>query len=116
LTPNNKSLQFVAAQDIGIFAALAFANPQEYSGKAIGLAGSDLTYPQIEQAFKKYGTGPTFGFFGKGFLWAVKEMGIMMKWFGTDGYGADIPMLKQKNPELLDLATWLDTKSGWAKK
>jgi hypothetical protein len=40
----------------------------------------------------------------------------MMMWFKTDGFGADIGMLKSKNPKLLDFGTWLETKSGWARK
>ena len=36
------SLQMIAVEDIGFFAALAFARPQEFTGKAIELAGDSL--------------------------------------------------------------------------
>jgi uncharacterized protein YbjT (DUF2867 family) len=115
----SKSLQVVSTVDIGYFAAQAFINPHEYSGKAIGLAGDELTFPQIEEAFKRVtgsGSGATYGFIGKGLMWGVRELGVMMEWFRTDGYRADILPLKKKNPELLDFETWLGTSSGWAKK
>jgi uncharacterized protein YbjT (DUF2867 family) len=49
----DKPLQMIAAQDIGIFAAQAFASPQEYSHKAMALAGNDITFQQLDDAFKK---------------------------------------------------------------
>jgi hypothetical protein len=115
----DKSLQLISAQDIGIFAAQAFSSPQDYSHKAMALAGDDITFQQLDDAFKKVtgsGSGATFGFLGKGLLWGVRELGVMMEWFRTDGYGADIDMLRSKNPQLLDFRSWLETKSGWAKK
>jgi uncharacterized protein YbjT (DUF2867 family) len=36
--------------DIGAFAAMAFANPDLYAGKAFELAGDELTVPQIAAA------------------------------------------------------------------
>jgi uncharacterized protein YbjT (DUF2867 family) len=115
----NKPLQLVSTVDIGFFAAQAFINPHQYSGKAIALAGDELTFPQIDETFKKVtgsGSGATYGFLGKGLLWGVSELGVMMKWFETDGYAADIPALKKTDPELLNFETWLGTRSGWAKK
>jgi uncharacterized protein YbjT (DUF2867 family) len=42
--------QLIAVCDIGAFAAMAFANPDLYSGKAFELAGDELTVPQIAAA------------------------------------------------------------------
>jgi uncharacterized protein YbjT (DUF2867 family) len=114
-----KPLQFVSAVDIGFFGAQAFVHPKEYSGKALSLASDDLTFDQLEEAFKRstgQGSGATYGFLGKGLLWGVKELGLMMEWFRTDGYGADIASLRKKNPDMLSVETWLATRSGWAKK
>ncbi len=38
-----------------------------------------------------------------------------MKWFSTDGYGADIAKLKAIHPGLKDFGMWLDTDSAWKK-
>ncbi len=42
--------QLIAVRDIGAFAAIAFANPDRYAGKAFELAGDELTVPQIAAA------------------------------------------------------------------
>merc|ERR1711977_407576 len=52
-TLGSKPNQWIAVKDIGIFAALAFKNPQQYNHKAIGLAGDELTHQQLSQAFEK---------------------------------------------------------------
>ena len=47
------SLQMIASDDIGAFAALAFARPQEFIGKALEIAGDSLTMPQVADAFTR---------------------------------------------------------------
>ena len=47
------SLQMIAVDDIGVFAALAFARPQEFIGKAIEIAGDSLTMPQVADAMTR---------------------------------------------------------------
>ena len=44
-------MQLIAIDDIGTFAALAFADPGHYLGKAIEITGDRLTAPQIADAF-----------------------------------------------------------------
>jgi uncharacterized protein YbjT (DUF2867 family) len=46
-------VQLIAGEDIGAFAAAAFANPEKFSGKAIELAGDDLTMPQMAEVLGK---------------------------------------------------------------
>jgi uncharacterized protein YbjT (DUF2867 family) len=42
--------QLIAVRDIGVFAAIAFASPDQYVGQAFELAGDELTIPQIAAA------------------------------------------------------------------
>src|SRR5262245_47105712 len=42
-----KEMQIIAVEDIGVFVALAFANPKEFLGKTIELSGDELTEAQI---------------------------------------------------------------------
>jgi uncharacterized protein YbjT (DUF2867 family) len=118
-TLQDKPLQMIAVQDIGRAAARAFTSPQQYAGKAVGLAGDEVTFQQVEDIFKQklgHGTGATYGFLGNALLWGVKELRVMMNWFKTDGYGVDIPRLRQVDPQLMDFGTWLETKSTFPKK
>jgi hypothetical protein len=98
-TLGDKALQWVATADIGTFAKLAFCSPQEYNHKALGLAGDELNPAQISEVFKeKTGSGldGTFGFLGSVLKYMVTELGVMIGWFGTDGYKADIQGLKRR--------------------
>jgi hypothetical protein len=114
----DKPVQWIATADIGTFAALAFENPDEYNHKAIGLAGDSLSVAGLGEAFKK-ATGssshvaPTFSLFGSLLTSIVGEMGTMVHWFATDGYGADIPKLREIYPSLMDVETWIKEESNF---
>jgi uncharacterized protein YbjT (DUF2867 family) len=115
----NKSLQMIATSDIGSFAAKAFMNPEEAKGKMISLAGDDLTYEEMERIFKEK-TGrevpTTWKLPVKLMMVAVKELGVMFKWFGEEGYDADVKALKKEEPGLKDFGTWLETESQFEVK
>jgi uncharacterized protein YbjT (DUF2867 family) len=49
----DKGVQLIAAEDIGAFVALAFANPPAYLGRTIEIAGDELTEPQIAATLAK---------------------------------------------------------------
>ena len=51
-TRPDKATQIIAAEDIGAFVALAFANPKEYLGKTLELAGDD-ELPSLESDFSE---------------------------------------------------------------
>ncbi|OCL05819.1 NAD(P)-binding protein [Glonium stellatum] len=118
-TLGDKPLQHISTVDIGYFAAQAFMNPEKYKGRSISLAGCELTFKQANEIFKaKVGTDmpTTFSFITTTFLWLVKEVGIMFKWFKDEGYGADIGELKKMHPGLLDFGTWLEKESKFKTK
>ena len=116
-----KPLQLIATADIGWFAAQAFLHPDDakYKNKAVGLAGDELSFSQLDAVFKKTtgnGVPVTFGVLGKALLWGVAEMGSMMKWFKTDGYGADVRNLRTVHPGLMNFETWMQKKSAFVTK
>lgn len=118
---HGKPLQLVAVKDIGVFGANAFfhADSPSYRNKAIGLAGDSLTIDQLVQIFEETTSNPpklTFGIIGSALLWAFpKQMGIMIKWFGSDGYNVDLEKCREMNRDMMDMRTWLD-QSLWLKK
>lgn len=120
-TLQGRPLQWVATADIGHFAALAFANPDDdhWRNKAVGLAGDELTFDQLSAAFEHttgYPAPTTYSFLGGTLLYMVTEMNLMIGWFASDGYRADIKSLKEVHPKLLNLETWLVKKSAFETK
>ncbi len=49
----DKVQQMIAVDDIGALAALAFERPEEFIGRAIEIAGDELTEPQIVETFSR---------------------------------------------------------------
>lgn len=118
LSPTTK-LQLIASADIGYFGAQALLRPKEFSGRAISLAGDELTFDEANAIFKeKVGKDipTTFGFVGSGLIWAVKGVGLMFKFFEEVGYAADIQQLRKEHPRLLSLSDWLETSVFAAEK
>ncbi|KAF2098576.1 NAD(P)-binding protein [Rhizodiscina lignyota] len=112
----DRPVQFISVPDIGHFAAEAFLNPDKFNGRAISLAGDELTFAQIQQIFKeKTGTDlpESYSIFATLLLWMVKEVNIMMKWFHDEGYGVDIPALRKEYPGLMDFGSYLEKRSGF---
>ncbi|KAJ9627261.1 hypothetical protein H2203_003723 [Taxawa tesnikishii (nom. ined.)] len=84
---DNKSMQWIATADIGFFAAEAFAKPDEWNHKAVGLAGDELTFPEISKSFEN-----------------------------STGSLADVQKLRKINPQLMTLEDWIVKKSAFPTK
>lgn len=112
-------LQLVGTRDIGIFAALAFADPETWRNRAISLAGDELTQAEASRVFQEvFGKKMpiTFGFVGNLVQYMMKELGTMFKWFVDVGYKADIAENKRINPSMQDFETWLREESKFNEK
>ena len=113
LKPTTK-LQLISPKDIGFFGAQALLRPEELSGRAISLAGDELTFDEANAIFHaKTGTDipTTFGFAGSGLIWAIKDVGLMFKFFEDVWWAADIGALRKEYPGLLSFEDWLKTTS-----
>ncbi|GLB12558.1 hypothetical protein AtubIFM57258_010242 [Aspergillus tubingensis] len=113
-----KPLQLVATSDIGYFGAGAFLNPEKYKGRAISLAGDELTFEGMGLIFEEKTGQPlpmTFRPICSLVMAMMKDMGYMFQWFRNEGYRADIPRLREIHPEMMDFATWLKKESGFKK-
>jgi uncharacterized protein YbjT (DUF2867 family) len=110
----DKSLQLVATDDIGVFAELAFANPDQYLGKTIELAGDELTETQIAEVFSKVIGRPvkTLGPQMPQGAAPTEEQIAMFNFFNGVGYDADIPALRRLYPGLQNLEQFL-RRNGW---
>lgn len=111
LAPTTK-LQLIATADIGHFAAQALLSPAKFAGRAISLAGDELTFSEASEVWQsrlEREIPATFGFVGSALLWALKDMGSMFRWFEETGYAADIPAVRREHPQLLTFGDWLKT-------
>ena len=109
-----KEIQSMAVEDIGVFATLAFANPEQYIGKTIELAGDELTESQIANTFTKVIGRPVKLIMpseedGRR---SDEEMKAMFNFFNGEAYAADIPALRKLHPGLLTLEQYL-RQNGW---
>ncbi|KAK7710485.1 hypothetical protein SLS64_000175 [Diaporthe eres] len=115
----DRPLQLIACADIGHFAAQALMNPDKYRGRAISLAGDELTFDQAAAAFKhKIGSDmpTTYGVVGSLTLWALKDIGTMFKWMDSEGFGANVEELRREYPGMIDFGTYLEKYSGYSRK
>ena len=111
LRPDRK-LQMIAVEDIGAIAARAFANPAEYIGKEIEIAGDELSENEIAATFSRVlgrpvavARQPAEG--GDG------EMNAMVRWFDEQGYEANIAAVRAIHPGLNTLEAWARS-TGWS--
>lgn len=116
----DKPYQLIATDDIGEWAALALTQPRRFVGKALEIAGDELTNPQIAATFARVLGRPVK--FRRLPLFVTRlalgrEFHQMFKWFNNAGYRADIPALRRDYPEVkpTTLEAWL-TREGWANK
>ncbi|MFE9117261.1 NmrA/HSCARG family protein [Streptomyces sp. NPDC007172] len=102
------TLQMIATEDIGHFAAEAFEHPETYLGRRIEIAGDELTGPQMAEVFQRVCGHPVrFRSQPPAELRALsEEAATMFGWFDTHGFQADLPALRALHPGLITLETW----------
>jgi uncharacterized protein YbjT (DUF2867 family) len=103
------ALQMIAVDDIGAFAALALARPEQFIGTATEIAGDSLTMLQVAETWARV-TGEPMRFVEvplEQIRSANPENASMLAWFNASGYQADIPALRRLYPGLRTLESWL---------
>ncbi len=101
-------MQLIAVEDIGAFAALAFAQPKTYLGQALEIAGDALNFRQIHTTLRQ-ATGkpqPYLRVPATLAMGATGEIGKMFRWFRDAGYQADLARMAQLHPARLSFAAW----------
>ncbi|RYP61687.1 hypothetical protein DL771_010038 [Monosporascus sp. 5C6A] len=115
----DKPNQWIATSDIGIFATKAFVKPERWNRKAVGLAGDELTFRELGAAFDKVTGHPVpeaHWIFGSVLTFMVTELRLMIGWFASDGYKADVKSRRREHPELLTMEKWLGKESSFTTK
>jgi len=116
----DKPYQTIATDDIGAFVALAFECPEQFMGKALEIAGSELTNAEAVKVFSRV-LGKPVKYQRLPLLLARLVLGnefyTMFRWFNDYGCKADIVALRRDYPQihLQTLEEWL-RKEGWDKR
>ncbi|GAA0376523.1 NmrA/HSCARG family protein [Microbispora corallina] len=102
--------QIMAVDDVGFVAALAFSQPEEWIGRAVALAGDELTPVQIAAAIERaLGRPLPYAQVPIDAIRALSEdFAFAYEWLNELGYRADIPATRRIHPEAMDLRTWLE--------
>ncbi|MGW9211665.1 NmrA/HSCARG family protein [Embleya sp. NPDC055664] len=103
-------MQLIAIDDIGAFAALAFADPDTYLGRAVDLTGDRLTAPRIAAELgAAVGRPVPHTRIPIDVLWEhAPEAAKVFTWANATFYDTDLAPLRQAHPGVMDFRTWLD--------
>lgn len=109
LAPETR-LQMIAVDDIGAFVAMAFEKPGHWQGRAVELAGDELSMTELAQRFSRVAGREVTYQRVPWDQWQKRtgaEMTQMWRWFEEVGYHVDIPALRQEHQELSGFDRWL---------
>ena len=111
----DKPLQMIDAGDIGIFAAMAFDDPETWAEREVDIAGDELTMPEIAGTFSRV-IGRNVDYFQVPWEGFEEQMGeeytVMYRWFNDHGYEANIAALRDEYPGLASFEQYL-RGHGW---
>jgi len=111
--PASRSLQQIAAADIGAFVAAVIERGDTVFGRRFDIAGDELTGEEAAAILSKVtGREVYYEGFPPDVLRAQSEdLALMFEWFDSTGYAADIESLRRDFPEV----KW-HTFEEWARK
>jgi uncharacterized protein YbjT (DUF2867 family) len=104
-------VQLIAVDDIGAVAALAFERPEEFLGRAIELAGDELTMDQAEEIHRRVTSERPRSRSLPFWLMGLRnhEAAVNFRWIGAHGWKMDLKALREQFP-------WLHTFEDWLEK
>ncbi|RYP47995.1 hypothetical protein DL768_006042 [Monosporascus sp. mg162] len=114
--PPDRAMQLVSVRDIGRFAARVLLDPGAWAGRAVGLAGDELTFAEAEDIFRQIvgrDMPRLWTPLCRGLRWLVDDAGKSMNCFERVGFGVDIEALRREDEQVQDFESWLRTSSGW---
>jgi uncharacterized protein YbjT (DUF2867 family) len=109
-------MQLIAIDDIGAFAALAFADPASYRDSALEITGDRLTAPQIAEALSTAAGRPVpHTRVPLEVLWEqVPAAAKVFTWADERYFDTDLGPLRKAYPGLMDFSSWL-SRTGKAR-
>jgi uncharacterized protein YbjT (DUF2867 family) len=116
LSPDTR-LQMIAVDDIGACVAMAFERSGHWEGRAVELAGDELSMTELATVFSRmagrevaYEQAPWDEWDKK----AGPDLAAMFRWFENVGYHVDISNLRQEYRNLTSFESWVH--ANWQKR
>ncbi len=109
LSPDTR-LQMIAVDDIGAFVAMAFEKPGHWQGRAVDIAGDELSLTEIAERLGRVVGREVVYQQAPWEEWEESqgaEMTKMWRWFEDVGYNVDISALRQEYSALMGFDRWL---------
>ena len=106
----DKPCQYIAADDIGAFAAIAFNRREEFEGKSIDIAAEELTGPEAAESLSR-ASGRPINYLAvpitNEFRETNEDLALMYEWISSVGFEPDnIATCHKHHPEIMTLETW----------
>jgi len=105
------TLQMIAVDDIGAFAALAFGDPDKWKDRTFPLAGDELSMLQIADAFSRV-TSRDVKYVRVSWDQFEQKMGreitVMYRWFGEKGFHYNVEQVRRDYPQTHTFNRWLE--------
>lgn len=107
------TLQMIAVDDIGAAVTMAFTHPRHWDGRAVELAGDELSMSELAASFGRmlgrevrYEQVPWEQFEQH----MGPEMTKMWRMYENGGFGVDLQALRQEMANLMTFERWLQSK------
>lgn len=116
LSPDTR-LQMIAVDDIGAGVAMAFERPGHWEGRAVELAGDELSMTELATVFSRMAGREVAYEQAPWDEWDKKvgpDLAAMFHWFENVGYHVDISNLRQEYRNLTSFESWVH--ANWQKR
>lgn len=108
--PADRKMQLVSVKDIGVVAAMALLDRQAWKGRAVGIAGDELTFAEADEVFRSIvtsGMPKLWNIPSQALRWGVEDARMSMEWFERVGFGVDVDALRREGIKMQSFGDWV---------
>jgi uncharacterized protein YbjT (DUF2867 family) len=107
----------IAVDDIGACVAMAFERPGHWEGRAVDLAGDELSMTELANVFSRMAGREVAYEQAPWDQWdkhVGPDLAAMFRWLENVGFHVDIPNLRQECRNLTSFESWVH--ANWQKR